>query len=118
MEKDVKDFIIACEQVSDAETPYLYQKLMAEEYGEFLTATTFSDEVETLDACMDLIWVTLGFCIHKGYDIEGAWNEVARSNMAKVDPETGKVKRRSDGKILKPADWTPPNLAPYVKKAI
>jgi predicted HAD superfamily Cof-like phosphohydrolase len=118
MEKDVKDFIIACEQESNADTAYLYQKLMAEEYAEFLAAVTFSDEVETLDACMDLIWVTLGYCIHKGYDIEGAWNEVARSNMAKVDPETGKVKRRSDGKILKPADWTPPNLAPFVKKAI
>jgi len=119
MEKDVKDFIIACEQVSDAETPYLYQKLMAVlNSGEFLKAVTFSDEVATLDACMDLIWVTLGYCIHKGYDITGAWNEVARSNMAKVDPETGKVKRRSDGKILKPADWTPPNLAPFVKKAI
>lgn len=115
MENSVKDFILACEQEKTAETAYLYKKLMAEEYGEFLAATTFSDEVETLDACMDLIWVTIGYCIMKGYDITGAWNEVARSNMAKVDAETGKVKRRSDGKILKPADWTPPNLAPFVK---
>jgi hypothetical protein len=38
----------------------------------------------------------------KGYDICGAWDEVVRTNMQKVDSTTGKVRRREDGKILKP----------------
>ena len=52
----------------------------------------------------------------KGYDVAGAWNEVMRSNMAKVDRQTSKVKRREDGKILKPEGWTPPDLTKFVKK--
>jgi predicted HAD superfamily Cof-like phosphohydrolase len=35
--------------------------------------------------------------------------------MAKVDPETGKVRRReSDGKILKPEGWQPPNMTKFI----
>jgi predicted HAD superfamily Cof-like phosphohydrolase len=51
-----------------------------------------------------------------GADAEGAWEEVMRTNAAKVDLDTGKVIKREDGKILKPLNWTPPNLAPYIKK--
>jgi predicted HAD superfamily Cof-like phosphohydrolase len=52
----------------------------------------------------------------KGYDVQKAWDEVLRSNMAKVDRVTGKVNRREDGKILKPEGWTPPDLTKFVKK--
>jgi len=38
--------------------------------------------------------------------------------MAKVDPVTGKVKRREDGKILKPEGWTPPDLSKFTKKKL
>jgi hypothetical protein len=31
--------------------------------------------------------------------------------MAKIDPYSGTVRRRADGKILKPDGWTAPNLA-------
>ena len=83
---------------------------MEEEFKEFIDAHWNSDDIEMLDGCMDLIWVTLGFCHMKGYDVQKAWDEVLRSNMAKVDPTTGKVIRREDGKILKPEGWTPPHL--------
>jgi predicted HAD superfamily Cof-like phosphohydrolase len=53
----------------------------------------------------------------RGFDVEGAWAEVARSNLAKIDPVTGKVNKRSDGKVLKPEGWTPPKLGDYVSKA-
>jgi predicted HAD superfamily Cof-like phosphohydrolase len=42
------------------------------------------------------------------------WEEVIRSNMDKVDPETGMVRKRSDGKILKPEGWKPPNLSDLI----
>jgi predicted HAD superfamily Cof-like phosphohydrolase len=36
---------------------------------------------------------------------------VVISNLRKIDPATGKIERREDGKILKPEGWRPPNLA-------
>jgi predicted HAD superfamily Cof-like phosphohydrolase len=114
MKNDVNTFIDACDQVQSTENASLYRNLMVEEYNEFIAALNKKDEVEQLDACMDLIWVTLGFCYMKGYDVDRAWAEVARSNLAKIDPNTGKVIKRADGKVLKPEGWTPPNLTPYV----
>ena len=51
-----------------------------------------------------------------GADAEGAWREVRRSNLAKINPDTGKVNKREDGKVLKPEGWTPPNLKPYLER--
>jgi len=113
---DVQCFLIACDQKPNQDNVNLYGTLITEEYKEFIEAINNNDEVETLDACMDMIWVILGFCHMKGYDIHGAWNEVVQTNMAKVDPATGKVRRREDGKILKPEGWKPPDMMKYVKK--
>jgi predicted HAD superfamily Cof-like phosphohydrolase len=63
---------------------------------------------------MDMIWVILGYCYMKGYNVEGAWKEVANSNLSKIDPVTGKVKKRDDGKVLKPEGWKPPQLELFV----
>jgi len=111
---DVNIFTNACDQKPSIENASLYRNLMAEEFNEFIAALNKNDEVEQLDACMDLIWVTLGYCIMKGYDVTGAWNEVTRSNVAKIDSKTGKVIRRQDGKVLKPESWTPPDLTNFV----
>ena len=115
MYNDVVKFIEACDQPKTPENAKLYDKLIREEFDEYVGALLLKDEVETLDACMDMIWVILGFCYMKGYDVAGAWNEVARSNLAKINPETGKVNKREDGKVLKPEGWTPPQLAEFVK---
>jgi predicted HAD superfamily Cof-like phosphohydrolase len=111
---DVDVFLNACEQKPCEENVHLYRKLIAEEYDEFCQAIVQRDDVEQLDACMDMIWVILGYCHMKGFDARGAWKEVADSNLHKIDYKTGKVIRREDGKILKPEGWTPPNLKPYV----
>ena len=50
-----------------------------------------------------------------GADAEGAWQEVLKTNLAKIDSSTGKVIKREDGKVLKPQGWEPPNLLPYIK---
>lgn len=114
MALDVQVFQTACDQTPSEENAILYHKLMNEEFNEFLKAYQDKDEVEQLDACMDLIWVTLGYCHMKGYDIRGAWNEVTTSNLWKIDASTGKVIRREDGKILKPEGWTPPDLTKFI----
>ena len=115
MNYDVKHFINACDQQQSKENASLYRNLIVEEYNEFIQALNKNDEVEQLDACMDMIWVILGFCYMKGYDTDGAWAEVARSNLDKINSETGKVIKNSSGKVMKPDGWTPPVLAPFVK---
>jgi len=113
MALDVKVFIEACDQEITDENAGLYTKLIMEEYAEFLDAES---DVEELDACMDMIWVILGYCYMRGWNVHGAWEEVARSNLAKIDRKTGKVIKREDGKVLKPEGWTPPDLKSFVKK--
>lgn len=115
MPLDVKVFLNACDQKPCIENASLYHKLICEEFNEYIQAKNQNDEPEQLDACMDMIWVILGYCHMKGYDIGGAWDEVVKTNMAKVDPDTGKVRRREDGKILKPEGWKPPDMTKFVK---
>lgn len=109
---DVRTFIKACEQERTSENAFLYRDLIKEESEEFWHAKTMTDE---LDACMDMIWVILGYCYMRGYNVPMAWNEVARSNLSKINPETGKVIKREDGKVLKPQGWTPPQLEQFTK---
>ena len=113
MYNDVKTFIEACDQERNIRNIFLYSSLIDEEYDEFCGAQT---QVESLDACMDMIWVILGYCYMQGYDVEGAWKEVARSNLAKINPETGKVIKNENGKVMKPDGWTPPQLEQFTKK--
>jgi len=112
MYKDVVKFIEACDQKQNLSNVDLYSHLIEEEYDEFLFS--MNDE-EALDACMDMIWVILGYCYMNGWDVKGAWNEVARSNLAKIDSKTGKVLKSFDGKVMKPKGWKAPNLKPFLK---
>jgi predicted HAD superfamily Cof-like phosphohydrolase len=57
---------------------------------------------------IDILVVTIGAIHSAGFDAEGAWKEVMSTNFAKIDRETGKVRKREDGKVLKPTGWHPP----------
>ena len=93
----------------------LYKKLIKEEVEEFWEAEAVSDDVEQIDACFDMMWVIIGYMKSRGWDCEGIWDEGAKSNLSKIDPDTGKVIRREDGKILKPEGWKPPDFTRFVK---
>lgn len=113
--KDVDTFATACDQ-SPSEANYdMYLDLIDEEYIELQKALRKHDTVEQLDALVDILVVTMGAIRAAGWDSEGAWNEVMRTNFAKVDPTTGKVIKRADGKVLKPEGWQPPELKQFVK---
>lgn len=116
--KDQERFMTACDQQvdgSDALQYGMYLKLIDEEHQELQEALEANDRVEQLDALIDILVVTIGAIHSAGFDAEGAWKEVMRSNFAKIDPTTGKVRKREDGKVLKPEGWTAPELAPFVK---
>lgn len=93
----------------------LYCNLIHEEFNELVASDNIVDD---LDALVDILVVTIGAIHSLGADAEGAWQEVMRSNLAKIDPDTGLVRKRDDGKILKPLGWTPPNLEPFVPKSL
>ena len=65
-----------------------------------------------------MIWVIIGYMLSKGYDVEGAWDEGARSNLAKIDTVTGKVIKREDGKVLKPDGWKKPDFSKFTCKRL
>ena len=117
--RDQEKFMRACDQSLDdfnEDQFNLYVSLIGEEVRELYDAITAHNKVETVDALIDILVVTVGALHSMGADAEGAWKEVMRTNFAKIDKETGKVRKREDGKVLKPVGWTAPELAPYLKK--
>jgi predicted HAD superfamily Cof-like phosphohydrolase len=116
--RDQEKFMRACDQTvgSFNELQYaMYVKLIDEEHQELLEATLSDDRVEQLDALIDILVVTIGAIHSMGSDAEGAWKEVMQTNFAKIDRDTGKVRKREDGKVLKPVGWVSPNLKPFIK---
>lgn len=116
--EDSKHFMKAVGQTTNSwnETQFkLYLNLIDEEHNkELKEAVENNDKVEILDALVDILVVTIGAINSIGADAEGAWNEVMRTNFAKIDPATGLVRRREDGKVLKPSNWSPPQLDKFI----
>jgi predicted HAD superfamily Cof-like phosphohydrolase len=116
--RDQEKFMKACDQtVGEFNVAQfdLYTKLIEEEFKELGVAVNNSDKVETLDALIDIVVVTIGALHSMGANVEGAWHEVMSTNFAKIDKETGKVRKREDGKVLKPLGWKSPELAQFIK---
>jgi predicted HAD superfamily Cof-like phosphohydrolase len=127
--RDQETFMRACDQSvdgSDQDQFKMYLGLIKEEFLELLVAQGIDpstgdqvkpvDMVETLDALLDIVVVTIGAMHSAGMNAEGGWKEVMSTNFAKVDHETGKVRKREDGKVLKPLGWKAPELAQFLKK--
>ena len=113
---DVEKFMIAADQKVSKKVALgfdgqsaLYFDLIKEEFYELTSAYRTFDVVECADACADLIWVIEGFCHSLGIPLQQVWDEVARSNHSKIS-DSGKVVKRSDGKVLKPDTYSPPDI--------
>ena len=112
---DQARFMRLCGQsvgIENVEQYKLYLDLIKEEVQELEDSRTRKDD---LDALIDILVVTIGAIHSAGFRGEDAWQEVMRSNFAKIDPVTGKIRKRGDGKILKPDGWTPPDLEPFAR---
>ncbi len=114
--KDIETFGTACDQPPSEANYKMYLSLIDEEVGELVDAVTANDKVEQLDALIDILVVTMGAVRAAGWDGEGAWKEVMDTNFAKIDAETGKVRKREDGKVLKPEGWKAPELAQFINE--
>ena len=76
-----------------------------------------ADVTEVLDAAGDLIVVAGGVAVSCGVNPEEILNRVWATNFEKVGPN-GKVTRRADGKIMKPAGWSPPSFTDLADKVL
>jgi predicted HAD superfamily Cof-like phosphohydrolase len=115
--RDQEKFMKACDQTVggkfDKDQFNLYVTLIEKECNELAEAIKAHDQIETLDALIDILVVTIGAIHSMGSDAEGAWKEVMSTNFAKIG-EDGKVRKREDGKVLKPVGWVSPNLTKFI----
>ena len=114
--RDIDTFAVACDQPPSEANYKMYLDLIREEVGELEDAIADNDRIEQLDALIDILVVTLGAIRAGSFEGEGAWKEVMGTNFAKIDPNTGKVRKREDGKVLKPQGWRAPQLEQFVGK--
>lgn len=90
----------------------LRARLIREEVRETLLAMEHAGNLpEIADGLADIIYVAIGTALEFGIPLHRVWAAVHAANMAKVDPATGRVRKRADGKVLKPEGWTPPDIA-------
>jgi predicted HAD superfamily Cof-like phosphohydrolase len=75
----------------------------------FANFQSLENLTDVADALVDSVYVLLGCAVAMDLPWQELWDEVHRSNMAKIHAD-GTVHRREDGKILKPEGWTPPDL--------
>lgn len=93
----------------------LRKTLVGEEYAELMEAMDANDLIAIADACADLVVTALGTAVEYGILFDAVWEEVHRTNLAKRGAD-GEVIRRADGKIMKPPDWQPPDIANVIQR--
>lgn len=132
-QSDVREFHIGIGQegptkptLRDDDIARLRFKLISEELSEFARAAGLRvseqyvisynendrDIVEIADAIADLLYVVYGTADMYGINIQPIWDEVQKSNMAKLEGGY----RREDGKWMKPEGWQPPKLEPLIQE--
>lgn len=122
-QNDVEQFMAAADQYIGA-TPHLdqnneaqaklYIDLIDEEFRELCDGFIRRHIGDIADGGADLVWVVKGLFTTLGIDFDKVWEEVRASNMSKVS-EGGKIKKRADGKILKPDTYFKPNIEKVLK---
>lgn len=88
----------------------LRNALIVEEHNEFKEAVATRDIEGVADALGDMIYILAGTALEYGIPLDRVFEAIQQSNMEKVDPKTRKVRKREDGKVLKPTGWQPPDI--------
>jgi len=69
-------------------------------------------QASILDEMMDVIFTIKVLCVVKGWNYHAAEQHKIENNLSKLT--NGKIKKRSDGKILKPDGYTPTDMRSYL----
>jgi len=123
-QQDVTEFMIAADQYvgikphlnkNNEAQAKLYIDLIDEEFRELCDGFLRRHIGDVADGGADLVWVVQGLFATLGINFEEVWKEVRASNMSKVS-ESGKIKKRNDGKILKPDTYFKPDIEKVLKE--
>lgn len=98
-------------RVLEASLEKFRRDFMEEEHKEFRDAET---DARRFDACLDLIYVILGYCHLRGWDVPEGWRRVHMANMLKKLAEKQDPKRHGMD-VIKPPGWVAPNLDDLVE---
>lgn len=102
-------------------TLMMQQRLISEEYEEFLEAHCQANEYiqnkrareECLKELADLVYVAFQYAAAAGWDLDEALTRVHKSNLSKLDENLRPIKR-DDGKVIKGPNYQPPSLIDLV----
>jgi predicted HAD superfamily Cof-like phosphohydrolase len=101
---------IAETYTQNSEADRLRIKLLSEEFDEVCAAETPENLLKEL---ADVLYVTYGYALTFGFDLDEAFRRVHASNMSKVDANGFPIVR-SDGKIMKGENYREPDLSDLV----
>jgi predicted HAD superfamily Cof-like phosphohydrolase len=96
-------------KVPPQKTLELRERLITEEFGEYLEAVEERDIIKVADAIGDLLVVVYGTGDAWGIPVDLIFEEIHRSNMSKRSSD-GQVIRDEGGKVLKGDRYSPPKL--------
>jgi predicted HAD superfamily Cof-like phosphohydrolase len=83
---------------------------MSEEFDEVCAA---EEQENLLKELCDVLYVTYGYAITFGWDLDEAFRRVHASNMSKLDDDGNPIVR-SDGKVMKGPNYQEPDLGDLV----
>ena len=95
--------------VPDDPTQTLRTRLIQEEFDELQEAMKTKNLPNIAKELADLLYVVYGTAVSCGIDMSPVFQEVHRSNMSKVGGH-----KREDGKWVKPATYSPAEIAPIL----
>ena len=104
---------------NDRKTRAVQQKIIIEEYKEFLEAEgqlymhSPEHQEHALKELADLVYVCYQYAENMHWFLDEALDRVHKSNMSKLD-EDGKPIYREDGKVLKGPNYKPPDYSDLV----
>lgn len=104
-----QDIAIPLNRETPSDLIDLRLRLMDEELTEVFEAINARDDVQTAHELADLLYVVLGTAIAFGIPIESVFAAVARANLSKIDPSTGKPFEIIGGKVRKGPDYYDPS---------
>ena len=71
------------------------------------------------DSMVDAWYYMLNIASKHGMNLSKLFDVIHRANMNKRDPQTGQfIRRESDGKVIKPEGWQPPDVEGEIKNQI
>lgn len=115
---ELHEFALTITSSTEEAHQLMYQSLGVDP-SEWKERTQFELIEDQEDAICDTWVYMLNVAAEFGQDVSSMMKVVMKANMAKIDPITGKCNRReSDGKIMKPEGWSPPDTKGEITRQI